>query len=1223
MRLIQNKIFLISILILITISLYLFLFFNFSRNLSCKETRYRFEQVFSHQQKLLEEFSYRIIKHPEILSFSTDYISDTLDKSNPSLVFFLFRNDSLIYWTNNSVNPSDYNLPENETVILKLPNAYYQAISLKNGPYRLIGLNLIRYLYPYNNSHLINYFNPAYDLSPGIILVHMPDSIQQSPYVFKSITPEETSKYDFSSSSIRIFFLLFLLIFSLLIILIYQIYQKIPLSRNFPTLTTALLIIDILLLRILIYYIRFPSHLFESDYFTPFYYGYTLFFNSIGDLVLNSITIFAVSVSVYSRFSIILKSGKGTYSIFTSFSIFLHFFIFFKLIHVLVQSLILDSNFSMDLTNVVSLNFPAYLSIISFVLILISYALISYKLFDKLYCLFISNSFRFFLSFFSAATIFLIFNFLRSQNYELTIIPIIFIFLLLFIKKYLNTYYSFLSVTILVIFFSAVSSFLLRKATIEKDSQYRSILTLQLSRTSDPVTEYTFQVFEDNITKDSVILNNLAQYNTSNQHTINNHLKYNYFDKIFPGYNVFITICNQGNVLNIQPDNYLILCEDYFLSQILNFCDTTPSEYLFRYNISNTYSYLVKLPYSLKINDSISKYTIYAEAYYNSYPDEGLGYPELLVEEGNISYPDLTDYSYARYYKGDLFYKFGNAPYRHKINPMSPYNPSFIRDGYIHYYYELADQNVILLSKEKLTFLDKISPFSFLFLTISIIVLLFITFFNIIPSGTFNGINLRNRFQVMIIILLVFVFLFIGAISITFIFRFNNDKNHDILEEKTFSVLTELEHKLSSEPILTDSLSDYLSTLLTKFSQVFFSDINLYDLSGNLLATSRPGIFSKGLTSELMNPKAYRAIFYDNKILHIQQECIGHYNYLSAYIPFRNSNNEISAILNLPYFARQTELRSEISSFLSTYINIYILFIILSMLISLLVSRYVTRPLQLLKTKLAQLSLKSENEKIIWSAKDEIGTLVAEYNRMVDELEKNALLLAQSERENAWREMARQVAHEIKNPLTPMKLSVQALLKSWNDKSPDFPERLKRFTNTISEQIDSLSYIAEQFSNLYNLPEPKNEEFNLSSVLLQTADLFRDSSIQNASIVCNVESNCYFTGDKKLFARVFTNLIQNSVQALSDKQDGQITIRLHSTSTSIIIQISDNGPGISSDISHKIFQPNFTTKSGGMGLGLAMVKSIIDYYNGNISFKSEPDKGTMFTVELPTKQIIF
>ncbi|MBU2649710.1 MAG: HAMP domain-containing histidine kinase [Bacteroidetes bacterium] len=876
----------------------------------------------------------------------------------------------------------------------------------------------------------------------------------------------------------------------------------------------------------------------------------------------------------------------------------------------------------MDLTNVVSLSFPAYLSIISLILVLVSYTLISYKLFDKLFPLFANNPPRFFLSFFSAALLFLVFVYLRSKSYELTIIPVIFIFLLLFIKKYLKTYHSILSVTILIIFFSAVSSFLLRKSTIEKESQYRSILALQLSRTSDPVTEYTFLTFEDNITKDTIIKNYLAQYKSTNQDIINNYLKYNYFDKIFPGYNVFLTICNQGNILNIQPDNYLILCEDYFLSQILNYCDTTPSSFLFRYHISHTYSYLVKLPYIIMVNDSISTFTIYAEAYYNSYPDEGLGYPELLVEEGNISYPDLSDYSYARYYQNNLFYKFGNVSYRHKLTPVNLSNSSFEYDGNIHYYFELADQNVILLSKEKPTFLDKISPFSFLFLTISIIVLIFVTIFNIIPSGSFNGINLRNRFQVMIIILLIFVFLFIGAISITFIIRFNNDKNHDILEEKTFSVLTELEHKLSSEPVLTDSLSDYLSTLLTKFSQVFFSDINLYDLSGNLLATSRPGIFSKGLTSELMDPGAYRAIFFENKILHIQHECIGHYDYLSAYVPFRNSNNEISAIVNLPYFARQTELRSEISSFLSTYINIYILFIILSMLISLLVSRYVTRPLQLLKTKLAQLSLKNENEKIVWSAKDEIGTLVAEYNRMVDELEKNALFLAQSERENAWREMARQVAHEIKNPLTPMKLSVQALLKSWNDKSPDFPDRLKRFTDTITEQIDSLSYIAVQFSNLYNLPEPKNEEFNLSSVLLQTADLFKDSSIQNTSIACKVEPNCIFTGDKKLFSRVFTNLIQNSVQALSDKIDGQIIIKLYLTPTSIIIQISDNGPGIPSEISHKIFQPNFTTKSGGMGLGLAMVKSIIDYYKGAISFNSRPDKGTTFTIELPVNPAI-
>jgi nitrogen fixation/metabolism regulation signal transduction histidine kinase len=270
----------------------------------------------------------------------------------------------------------------------------------------------------------------------------------------------------------------------------------------------------------------------------------------------------------------------------------------------------------------------------------------------------------------------------------------------------------------------------------------------------------------------------------------------------------------------------------------------------------------------------------------------------------------------------------------------------------------------------------------------------------------------------------------------------------------------------------------------------------------------------------------------------------------------------------------------------------------------------------MLKEKMSQLRLGSINEKITWVQNDEIGQLVSDYNRMIDELGKSAEMLAKSERESAWREMARQVAHEIKNPLTPMKLSVQYLEKAWTERAPDWDKRLARFTNNLVEQIDALAVIASDFSNFAQMPVVEFKRINLEEVVLFVLSLYQD----NASIRYEYQSDLsepFILGDRAQLIRLFTNLLNNAVQAIGDQHDGIIRIHLLNEKHQIMVTISDNGCGISPEQSKRIFQPDFTTKTSGMGLGLAIVKGIVEGINGNISFKSEEQTGTVFTIRIP------
>jgi two-component system nitrogen regulation sensor histidine kinase NtrY len=261
--------------------------------------------------------------------------------------------------------------------------------------------------------------------------------------------------------------------------------------------------------------------------------------------------------------------------------------------------------------------------------------------------------------------------------------------------------------------------------------------------------------------------------------------------------------------------------------------------------------------------------------------------------------------------------------------------------------------------------------------------------------------------------------------------------------------------------------------------------------------------------------------------------------------------------------------------------------------------------------------LGKKNEPVEWSSDDEIGALVKEYNRMLSQAEKSAELLARSERESAWREMAKQVAHEIKNPLTPMKLRIQHLERAWKDEAPNFDEKMKVFSESLIEQIDTLTNIANEFSNFAKMPKAQNEAMNLDQVLKATVSLFhsKESFVLSYTSQMNGEANIH--ADKEQIIRVFNNLITNAIQAIPESQEGKIEVFLRREDDYAVVEVRDNGSGIPAHEQEKIFVPNFTTKSTGTGLGLAMVKNIVENAEGKVWFHSKEKIGSVFFVSFP------
>jgi signal transduction histidine kinase len=475
---------------------------------------------------------------------------------------------------------------------------------------------------------------------------------------------------------------------------------------------------------------------------------------------------------------------------------------------------------------------------------------------------------------------------------------------------------------------------------------------------------------------------------------------------------------------------------------------------------------------------------------------------------------------------------------------------------------------------------------------------------------------MKNKIQVSFMSILLLTLILTGSISYYFILDGYKQRQYQNLQDKVRSVQIEVEHKIGNETALNEEIQDYTRFSLIKFSNVFFTDINIYDLQGMLFATSRAELYENGLQGRFIRPKAFYELKFNKSSLVIQEEQIGKLTYFSAYVPFRNLNNQVIAYLNLPYFAHQNEFQEEISEFIMAFTNVFMILLLLSILVGFIISNQLTKPLALIQEKIRAINIETKGEKIDYRRRDELGGLVKEYNRKIDELASSAIKLAQSERESAWREMAKQIAHEIKNPLTPMKLSVQYLERTYKADDSEWHHTLHKVSKTMIEQIDTLSAIATEFSNFAKMPIPQNEMVDLVERIKSSVLLFEQEDKISFNIIYNNIKKAEINADKEQLLRVFNNLIKNSIQAIPQQKEGHIELEISEEEKSYLISISDNGSGIAEEMQGKIFRPNFTTKSSGMGLGLSMVRNIIINIGGEIWFETEPNKGTSFYIRL-------
>jgi len=600
-------------------------------------------------------------------------------------------------------------------------------------------------------------------------------------------------------------------------------------------------------------------------------------------------------------------------------------------------------------------------------------------------------------------------------------------------------------------------------------------------------------------------------------------------------------------------------------------------------------------------------------------------YPEVFDNQKSTQLISLSDYSYGLYFNNRLVSQKGSYPYQLNSLPEDNGSSIFSLGAVRHRKYDQGIYQVVL-SKTENRIRSWLSSFTF-----TLLLLLPIGFFISLLTRFIYGIDdpmataflpgtskyLSSRIQTSLTIILLLGLLLSVYIIITFIRSNYNQNLENQLLTKVKNISTRLQDKVDLEQKLNDTESRTL--ILNEESSTYNVDINLYNTDGKLLGSTKPYLNDNEILSTQMNPKAFaRLKLHKSSQLLIQEELEGS-DYLSAYVPLFDGKNEILGFLNTPFFAKNEQLNKQISNLVVNILNIYFLLLLGGILLAYIISKQISKPLVLIREKIAKTVLLGENELITYNRDDEIGQLVKQYNKMVMELEESANQMAETEREGAWREMAKQVAHEIKNPLTPMKLSVQHLQRAYDaGPSEKLDALFSKTSRLLIDQINSLSTLASEFGNFAQMPEDKFEVFDVSKILAGTADLFKQS--ENVEIFANISLDALTIADPEQIRRVFNNLIKNAIQAIPEGRKGKIQVQLNSTNTEISIDIKDNGKGIPKELYKKVFVPNFSTKNSGMGLGLAICRKIVESAGGKVSFVSEVDKGTTFNVTLPRNE---
>ena len=966
-----------------------------------------------------------------------------------------------------------------------------------------------------------------------------------------------------------------------------------------------------LAIRSLMIYFKIPADFYNGGLYDAkiFANASSFYFSYLGDVLINSALIFLISTLIYK-----IPKGISIKNSFLQLSVdvlFVFVIILSSLqIRLLIFSLVNNSTISYNINEL--FNFSAYslIGILSVGFLIFAF----YLCLDKFISMYIDHK-NFVGILFSFSIICIATAFVLSKSNQFHVFDYLWPLLLVLISYFLRRFkatYNFINIGLILLMSTFIVSTLFSKYEQLNKKQTYEAISLGLSDRQDVIAENEFNKISSAIKSDAQLKNLLSQLQLSNEQ-IEQNIRQRNFSGYFERYEIVMSLFKNDCTPIFIHLNAMYLNEDYFKDQIeKGGSQTICDDLYFIDKDKKSIRYIAKIDIEDVNKNPDKTFRLFIQLEPKLAVNLG-AFPDLLLDKSLENKLESKQISYAVYESNKLLNTFGEYQYplfvkNNMFNPASS-------DSYEHFIYRIKNNVSIVITDKAFGAWGRFTSNSYLFIFFALLVLLVVWFNSIVikRSERFSSLNNRIQFILVSIVVLSLAAVVIGTVwVVTSQFELKNEKD---LVLKSQSVLKELQQTVGQQNALELNYRDNTTFRLKRLAQLFGSDISLFSKKGMLYATSQPAIYEQGLVSKFMNPSAYMNLTRGILANYTQKENIGSLNYLSAYIPFYSKNDKLLGYINLPYFARQKDLEKELTAYLTTLINIYTILFAITTLIALLVSNLLTKPLRIIKQQISNIQFGKFNEALQWQSKDEIGNLVVEYNNMLIKLEKSSELLAQSERESAWREMAKQVAHEIKNPLTPMKLNIQHLQRVVETNPDDITDRVNKVSKMLIEQIDTLSHIATEFSNFAKLPTTNLEVVNICDVLQSVTNLFQQNT--ECEISLNAPDALLIMADKEQCLRIFTNLLKNAEQSIPENRKGKIEVTAFTDKNYVTIKVKDNGCGIAEELTHRLFIPNFTTKTTGTGLGLAMVKNSVVSFNGTTSFETDINLGTTFILVFP------
>lgn len=995
-----------------------------------------------------------------------------------------------------------------------------------------------------------------------------------------------------------------------------------PIRRRSVGLGFVYLLLAFLALRSLMTWVSFPGALVNSDYFDPQFFASSSFNASLGDLLLNVLGIVALCIYVFRnffRFRLVRLRKKNSIAWVVAIASGLFILFAWLFPYIVIQTLSNNSSIVLDISQ--SLQFDG-LRIIALLAVLLSG--VAAFLFSHPFISLLSsdaNRVRPIVAFLIAAALFIIVNEITTQAYLSSLVcASISFFAVHFLKLFRHlkrlSYGTFAYLFVSIFFLSANGAYAIQHFTFREkiDSQFRFASTFLIDR--DIFAEYLLSEASKKISNDAFIQQRIMSPFLGKE-PVRQKIRQLFLPSYFNKYDVQIYIFNS---FGAPVDNQLDLTfeqlvrgfrEDPFRTEYDNIFFVTNPET----DITQKYLMIVPVERFATIHG-----IIVVELSLKKIIPENV-YPELLVDRTFQQFYHTEDLNYAVFSDKDIVYTSGEYNYenffdRRWLGSTALYTSGITFNGYDHIAQEDQSGRIAVVSSRVIPTVYKAANFSFLFVLGLLIILVMIFI-----QGVYNYFMGRRLFfsaRIQLYLNLAF-FVPLIIVSITTLGLTSRSSQQQLNTEylnKSRIFGQQITAYLSEYVSDVDESRSTLTNQLADLAKLSNMDANVYNTQGQLLATSQPLIFENNLISRYINSDAFFKILGGENLI-IEAERVGTLKYFVAYSAIKSpQTGDLIGILGVPFFQSVYLLERVQTTILANILNIFAVIFIVLLVLSYFVSEWLTFPLRFITQSLRKTSLTRMNKPLTWTATDEIGIMVKEYNSMLFKLSESKIELEHTQREKAWREIAQQVAHEIKNPLTPMKLTLQQLERALREGNGSV-EKTQKVITTLLSQVDTLNDIASSFSGFARMPEPVILRLDVISLLKRVIDLHSPTGdIAFRSSVKEV----FVLGDEQLLSRTFSNLILNGLQSGNSGRHTRVSVTVQLYKELVRIQFQDNGKGIDPEIAERVFLPHFSTKKSGSGLGLAISRQAIHQMNGTIYFETKPNKGTVFTIELPVAE---